>query len=114
MLFLSTLAMAQKQVLQTPLLPVDPATQCTHRYYYYPNLQAYYDAKTNLYLFNQNGIWTTSTSIPSGYRGYSLNNNFNVLIDNYDEDDITQFLSQHKKKYPYNFHPRLRQVSLNQ
>jgi hypothetical protein len=110
MLCQTVLATSQKQA---SALPLDPATQCAHRYYYYPNLQAEYDARTNLYLYIKDGNWTSSASIPSGYRGYSLNNNFNVLIDDYDEENITQFLVEHKKKFPYNFRPRMRQVSLN-
>lgn len=80
----------------------DPLTNCNLRYYYYPNLEAYFDTKKNLYIFTENGQWTTAEEIPSGYRGYSLYNKVSVFITDYDEDDITQFIKVHKKKFPYN------------
>lgn len=93
------------------ILVKDPVTQCTYRYHYYPNLSAYYDAKTNEYILRQNGEWTKVKEIPSGYMGYSLNNKVNVVITDYDDDDVTQFIKTHKKKYPYNFHQKLKEVS---
>lgn len=94
-----------------PILVKDPVTQCTYRYHYYPNLGAYYDAKTNIYIFRQNGEWKKAKEIPSGYMGYSLNNKVNVVISDYDGDDPTQFIKIHRKMYPYNFHQRLKEVS---
>ena len=93
------------------ILIKDPLTQCSYRYHYYPNLCAYYDAKANDYIYKQNGTWQRAKEIPSGYMGYSLNNKVNVVITDYDDDDVTQFIKIHKKKYPYNFHQRLKEVS---
>ena len=102
---------AQDNSMTGITLPTDPDTMCQHRYYYYPNLQAYYDAKTQEYLLHlANGQWFVAPEIPSGYRGYSLNNRMNILIDNYDEDNIRDLLSVHRRKYPYNYGSR-RQVS---
>ncbi|HMI07489.1 MAG TPA: hypothetical protein VK528_08080 [Flavobacterium sp.] len=80
---------------------IDPSTNCVLRYYYFPNLEAYYDTQKNIYLYTEEGKWTTADEIPNGYRGYSMYNKVNVLIKDYDDDDPTQFLSIHKKKYPY-------------
>ncbi len=94
-----------------PILMKDPVTNCAYRFHYYPNLQAYYDAKNNEYIYKEKGEWTKAKEIPSGYMGYSLNNKVNVIITDYDDDDVTQFIKTHKKKYPYNFHQKLKQVS---
>lgn len=94
------------------ILKVDPKTNCEYRYFYYPNIEAYYDAKKNLYLYKDNdGVWAKAKEIPSGYRGYSLQNKINVVIDDYDGDDPIQLLPIHKKKYPYNFHKKQRVVA---
>ena len=93
------------------ILIKDPVTQCKYRYHYYPNLCAYYDAQNNDYIFKVNGVWQRAKEIPSGYMGYSLNNKVNVVINDYEDDDVTQFNKVHKKKYPYNFHQRLKEVS---
>ena len=91
---------AQTVKSKTPL--VDPVTNCALRYYYYPNLEAYYDTKKNVYIFNQKGQWITAQEIPSGYRGYSLYNKVSVFITDYDDDDPVQFNKIHKKRFPYN------------
>ena len=90
---------SQTGIASPPL--VDPETNCALRYYYYPNLQAYFDTKKNVYIYSENGEWKEGDDIPNGYRGYSLYNKVNVYISDYDDDNITQFINEHKKKYPY-------------
>jgi len=80
---------------------INPETNCVLRYYYFPNLEAYYDTQKNVYTYIDNGQWITAGELPTGYRGYSLYNKVNVIINDYDDEDPTQFLAQHKKKYPY-------------
>lgn len=80
---------------------IDPTTNCVLRYYYFPNLEAYYDTQKNIYYYTEDGKWITADEIPAGYRGYSLYNKVNIVIKDYDDDDPTQFLYVHKKKYPY-------------
>jgi hypothetical protein len=73
------------------------------RYNYFPNLQAYYDNKTNLYIYKVNGIWVHNTLIPPNYKGYGLRNGFHVVIDNYSGDEPYSLLTIHKLKYPANY-----------
>lgn len=80
---------------------IDPGTNCVLRYYYFPNLEAYYDTQKNIYHFIEGGQWVTKNEIPAGYRGYSLYNKVNVIIKDYDDEDPTQFIRVHKKRYPY-------------
>ena len=95
---------AQSETAQVPV--IDPDTNCRIRYYYYPNLEAYFDTKKNVFLFTQKGEWITAKEIPTGYRGYSLYNKVSVFITDYDDDHITQFVKTHRKKYPYIFNAR--------
>lgn len=83
----------------TPL--VDPITNCQLRYYYFPNLEAYFDTQKRIYYFKQEGKWVTAEEIPDGYRGYSIYNKTNIFINDYDDEDPCQFIDIHKKKYPY-------------
>ena len=80
---------------------VDPVTNCHLRYYYFPNIEAYFDTQTSTYYYTEGGEWKTAKELPNGYRGYSLNNKVNVIITDYDDDNPCQFLPIHKKKYPY-------------
>lgn len=80
---------------------VDPHTNCQLRYYYFPNIEAYFDTQKRIYYFKQDGQWVTAEEIPDGYRGYSIYNKVNVFINDYDDEDPCQFIELHRKKFPY-------------
>ncbi|MBL0012351.1 MAG: hypothetical protein IPP30_00890 [Flavobacterium sp.] len=102
MLFLVHFSSAQKSSKKdvSPSL-IDPISNCQLRYYYYPNLEAYFDTQKRIYYFKEDSEWITDEEIPEGYRGYSLYNKVYVFITDYDDEIITQFIDIHKKKYPY-------------
>lgn len=106
----NTTSLLAQELISIERLPVDPSTNCHIRYFYYPNLEAYFDNQTQRYMFKDKGEWKSENKIPSGYRGYGLYNKANIAINDYDEDDIIQFLEVHRKKYPYN---SLRKIRTN-
>jgi len=98
--FLALNATAQKAI--TPVAGLtDKITNCVLRYYYFPNIEAYFDTQKSVYLYSEKGKWITAKELPVGYRGYSLYNKINVLIRDYDDENPTQFITIHKKRYPY-------------
>jgi hypothetical protein len=101
-LFLIHSSYSQKSIRKEESPPlIDPISNCQLRYYYYPNLEAYYDTQKNIYYYKENSEWVEGDEIPEGYRGYSLYNKIFVYINDYDDDLITQFVDIHKKKFPY-------------
>ena len=70
------------------------------RYYYYPNLQAYFDTETLTYIYSKNKEWVEAKEIPSGYMGYSVANGKKVAIVDYHGDTPFEFIDDHKKQYP--------------
>jgi hypothetical protein len=79
------------------------------RYYYYPNLDAYYDTTQNVYIFESNqakGQIVKAKEIPSGYRGYSLFNGIRVAITDYDGDEPFSKISEHRKQFPKKYTSR--------
>ena len=93
---------AQKEKNPTDATPLfNPETNCQLRYYYFPNLEAYFDTHKSIYYYKENGEWITAKEIPEGYRGYSIYNKSNVYITDYDDDYPYQFIQIHKKKFPY-------------
>ncbi|HEY0092541.1 MAG TPA: hypothetical protein VGB43_08655, partial [Flavobacterium sp.] len=70
------------------------------RYYYYPNLDAYFDAHTNLYIFEKEGQWIKDKELSSGYRGYSIFNGVRVPIDDYNGDAPYSQIKEHRQKFP--------------
>lgn len=73
------------------------------RYYYYPNLDSYFDTRENMYLFQENGQWVKAREIKSGYRGYSIFNNVRVAITDYHGDRPYTKLEEHRKQFPKNY-----------
>ena len=76
------------------------------RYYYYPNLQVYYDNLDAVYICKENNVWVKKTQLPTNFRGYSMANGVYVPIKAYLGEDPYQFIEQHKKDFPKNFNSR--------
>jgi hypothetical protein len=91
----------QSQIASDESLPVLGV-----RYYYYPNLDAYFDSEENLYLYDQGGQYVKAKEIPSGYRGYSLYNKVRVAITDYDGDKPYTKLDEHRKQFPKKYSSR--------
>lgn len=84
------------------------------RYYYYPNLQAYFDTKVGLYLYQENGQWVESERLSPTFRGYSIKNGLYVMIKDYVGDEPYNLLDQHKAQYPADYSSRpKREVASN-
>jgi hypothetical protein len=82
-------------------LDVNPINNCQLRYEFYPNYDAYYDIKEQVYLILNEGVWTKVDYLMPNYRGYSIYNNTHYIIKDYDDDDITKLYPIHKKFFPY-------------
>jgi len=107
-------AFAQKSAYtesKTPLF--NTVTNCQLRYYYYPNLEAYFDTQKSIYYYKEDGKWIAAEELPNGYRGYSIYNKTTVFITDYDDENPCQFIDQHKKKYPYITNEKVKQLTLS-
>jgi hypothetical protein len=105
MLFSTQFSTAQAKIdtLYIRNANVDPSAFVEIRYYYFPNLQAYFDTKRALYIYKQNGSWVTSETIDFNARGYCLKNGMHVMIKGYLGDKPYILLEQHKIMYPANY-----------
>lgn len=76
------------------------------RFYYYPNMDAYFDAEENVHIFQQNGQWVKAKEIPSGYRGYSLYNGMRVELAEYNGEKPYELIKDHQKQFPKKYTSR--------
>lgn len=76
------------------------------RYYYYPNLQAYFDSKIAMYYVKKDGAWIKSETLDPTARGYSIKNGSYVMLKGFTEDEPWNYFEQHKAKYPANYSSR--------
>lgn len=106
MLLSVNLSQAQVQ-LDTIYIRQKPAsTYVAVRYYYYPNLQAYFDTKIAMYIYRKDGAWVKSETLDPTTRGYSIKNGSYVMLKGFTEDEPYQYLEEHKAKYPADYSSR--------
>lgn len=85
------------------------------RYYYYPNLQAYYDTQKGQYVYQKKGNWERSEFLDFNSRGYCLKNRSYEMIKGYTGEEPFLLLNEHKLKYPadYSSKPKRKLITLN-
>jgi len=53
------------------------------RYYYLPDVEAYYDVNTAMFIYISGNTWIRRSYLPSRYRGYDLYHGRKVVMNNY-------------------------------
>lgn len=77
-----------------------PAGYTDVRYYYLPDIQAYYDINTTQYIYINNGAWIRAAALPPVYRNYNLYNGYKVVLTDYRDATPYVYYKTHKVKYP--------------
>ncbi len=52
-------------------------------YYYLPDIETYFDARANVYVYLERGNWTRSRNLPYRYRDYDARNCYRVALNDY-------------------------------
>ena len=52
-------------------------------YYYMPDIQAYYDNRSNEYVYLERGNWRRSRVLPVQYKNYDARNGYRVALNDY-------------------------------
>ena len=73
------------------------------RYYYFPDIECYYDLSTREFIYLNNGLWGYSQYLPTFYSGYDLSNGFVVVINSkiYQPWMHHQYFVSHYPRYYY-------------
>ncbi len=69
------------------------------RYYYIPDVEAYYDIHTSMFIYYSGGIWMHRSYLPGRYRNYDLYSGYKVVLTNYHGDRPYSNYSHHKHQY---------------
>ena len=100
-LFVSSLIQAQVSVnvnLGSP--PAwGPVGYSNVKYYYLPDVQAYYDIPASQFIYVKNGKWFRSRYLPGNYRNYNLYNGYKVVLNDYRGSHPYYNFNSHKVKY---------------
>ena len=74
------------------------------RYYYLPDVEAYYDIPSSMFIYFDGGVWVHRASLPGRYRNYDLYNGYKVVMTDYRDDAPYSNFKEHKIKYGKGFH----------
>jgi len=71
-------------------------------YYYFPNMQVYFDIEKKRYHYQLGKDWIVSEELPQYYGGYSLFKNERVLVTIANDEEPQIHIKEHHKEFPYN------------
>lgn len=69
------------------------------RYYYLPDVEAYYDVQTAMFIYYGNGAWVHHAYLPGQYRNYDLYGGYKVVMHDYRGNTPYIHFKDHKSKY---------------
>ena len=69
------------------------------QYYYLPDVEAYYDIPTGMFIFFDGSVWIHSAYLPHRYRGYDLYNGYKVVLVDYHGNSPYTNHNAYKIKY---------------
>ena len=69
------------------------------RYYYLPDVEAYYDIPSSMFIYYNGYSWVRRSSLPTRYRNYDLYNGYKVPMSDYRGDRPYSNFRRHKTQY---------------
>ena len=81
-----------------------PAGYSDERYYYLPDVEAYYDVNTSMFIYIRNGVWIRRAYLPSRYRNYDLYGGYKVVMRGYRGESPYDNFNEHRMKYGRGYH----------
>lgn len=99
-LSVSSISQAQLSVnVNVAKPPVWGPAVTTEQYYYLPEIESYYDVRQRQFISSNNGTWVRTSTLPSRFSGYNLNNGQVVIIKDYKGKSPYRYYDTHKVKY---------------
>ena len=81
-----------------------PAGYSDVRYYYLPDVEAYYDVESSMFIYFEGRRWIHRSYLPNRYRDYDLYNGYKVVMRDYrGNTPYTQFYQQ-RRLYSKGYH----------
>lgn len=106
MLFISSASKAQVSVNINIGSPPEwgPVGYTEVRYYYLPDVEAYYDIQTSMFIYFGDGVWLHRAYLPGRYRNYDLYGGYKVVMTDYYGDAPYSNFKEYKMKYKKGYH----------
>ena len=69
------------------------------RYYYLPDVEAYYDVQSSMFIYFEGRSWVHRSYLPNRYRDYDLYSGYKVVMKDYHGDRPFDQFNQHRMQY---------------
>jgi hypothetical protein len=79
--------------------PWGPAGYSEVRYYYLPDVEAYYDVRSSRFIYYSGGKWVHRKYLPTQYRSYDLYGGYKVVMTDYRGNTPYTYFAEYKTKY---------------
>lgn len=79
--------------------PWGPVGYTGVRYYYLPDVEAYYDVQSSMFIYNTGGAWVHRKYLPRQYRSYDLYGGYKVVMTDYRGNTPYTYFTEYKTKY---------------
>jgi hypothetical protein len=76
-----------------------PAGYSNARYYYLPDVEAYYDIQSSRFIYFDGKTWVHRANLPGRYRNYDLYNGYKVVMTDYHGNTPYSHFRDYKTKY---------------
>jgi hypothetical protein len=74
------------------------------QYYYLPDVEAYYDVPSSMFIYQSGGVWIHRTYLPVRYRNYDLYNGYKVVMTDYHGNKPYYRHNDYKVRYAKGYH----------
>jgi hypothetical protein len=74
------------------------------RYYYLPDVEAYYDVPSSMFIYFNGVTWIHRSSLPGRYRNYDLYHGYKVVMTDYRGDKPYSNFKDYKVRYAKGYH----------
>src|SRR3989339_824109 len=100
-LFFAVNAMSQVSVnVSVGIAPMwGPVGYSEASYYYLPDVEAYYDLQTSMFVYYDGGVWVHRNYLPTMYKNYDLYSGYKVVLGSYRGKNPYMHFNDHKMKY---------------
>lgn len=69
------------------------------QYYYLPDVEAYYDLQSSMFIYYGGGVWVRRAYLPTRYKYYDLYSGYKVVLTDYHGNEPYVHFKNHKVKY---------------
>jgi hypothetical protein len=80
-----------------------PAEYPSAHYYYLPDVKAFYDVQSAMFIYYDNGMWIRRPYLPKRFKDYDLYNGFKVVSTDYKGSNPNEYFREFRTKYPQGY-----------